>query len=388
MSPTAPTVPAARTAPSSLGRPLHTGTDTSGELPVDYRFQAARNGNRHLLVVFANFDAPEDYGWSNGVLDGVRANVLWIRDRFDGHNSYYLCREGEFSVERSVAGLIDGFLAALALTRQDCTLLGSSKGASAALWFGLTYGFRNVLAIAPQFAIGSYVRRVHPVTARFMLGEDTDGAAARELDACLPDLVREGRNPGANLYVFSSPADAQYPEQIEPFLLLFHGHENFNFVFTDSPYVPDHTRVAGRNVPVVLGLVNLLADGMAPRLGFVRNGHEDPGADRTALHAHLAATARPGSWVAPPVVTSSAVLPGPEGPTARLAGTAPGAVAVQFWERGTRLGTAPVAPDGHWTWAPARAWPADRQVIRAFALTTDGAESERTSVTVSPDAVA
>ncbi|WP_425839855.1 hypothetical protein [Streptomyces fractus] len=367
--------------PSTNGRPLFTGTDTAAQLPVDYRFFEARNGNRHLVVVFANFDAPEDYGWSNGVLDKLRANVLWIRDRFDGHNAYYLCRELDFSVEQSVAALIERFLTALALTPRDCTLLGSSKGASAAQYFGLKYGYQNVVAIAPQFAIGSYVQQVHPKVARFMLGDQPDDAAVRELDACLPDLVREGRHRDVNIYLFSSPADAQYRNQVEPFLLLFHDYENFNFVFTDSPFVTDHTQVAGRNVPVIMGVLNLLIDGIAPRLGFVRNGYEDPQADRSPLHAHLAATALPGTWVAPPVITSAPAHP-PQ--PALLAGTARDAVAVQFWEHGT-LGTTDVAPDGTWSWTPQKPWPAGRHTVRTFAVNTHGAESERTTTVLTFD---
>ncbi len=40
------------------------------------------------------------------MLDNLRSNILWIRDRFDGGNTYYLCKAMDFSVERSVIGLI------------------------------------------------------------------------------------------------------------------------------------------------------------------------------------------------------------------------------------------------------------------------------------------
>lgn len=359
---------------SSKGRRMHTGTDTSGELPVEYRFYPARNGNRHLVVVFANFCAPEDYGWSNGVLDNLRANVLWIRDRFDGHNSYYLCRDRDRAVERSVAATIDRFVDALGLTRAACTLLGSSKGASAALYFGLAYGFGNIVAAAPQFSIGTYVQQVHPTTARSMMGDDFGDDAVRALDACLPDLVRAKRNTGANIYLFSSPSDAQYASQIRPHLLHFDGYDNFNFVFTDSPFVPDHTRVAGRNVPVIMGIVNLLIDGIAPRIGYVRNGYEDPAADRSALDTYLEATAAPGTWVSAPVVA----VPGDTGD---LSGTARGAVTVQFWENGRYVGTTGVGADGTWAWTRDTSWPAGRHTLKVFATNARGVESERTTVT-------
>ncbi|MHC5258055.1 Ig-like domain-containing protein [Streptomyces sp. UC4497] len=370
------------TSMTSQGRRLFTGTDTSGELPVEYRFRPARNGNRHLVVVFANFDAPQDYGWSNGVLDNLRANVLWIRDRFDGHNSYYLCGNGDFAVERSVLATVDRFLDALGLTRDGCTLLGSSKGASAALHYGLAYGFKNIVAAAPQFSIGTYVREVHPRTARAMMGDDFGEGDVRELDARLPDLVGAELHRGANIYLLSSPADAQYASQIRPHLLHFDGYDNFNFIFTDSPFVPDHTRVAGRNVPVIIGILNLLIDGIAPRIGFVRNGYEDPAADRTALDAHLEATAAPGTWVSPPVVTTLA-----SGETVNFMGTAREAVTVQFWENGRYVGKTGVGADGTWAWKRDTAWPTGRHTLRTFATNAHGVESERTTVTFTTEAV-
>lgn len=359
---------------SSKGRRMHTGTDTSGELPVEYRFYPARRGNRHLVVVFANFSAPEDYGWSNGILDNVRSNILWIRDRFDGHNSYYLCKDMDFSVERSVLAVIDRFLDTLSLTRRDCTLVGSSKGAGTALHYGLSHGFGNIVAVVPQFSIGSYVRHEKPATARFMAGKKVSDEAVAALDARLPDLVRQERNREANIYLFSSAGDEQYETQIKPHLLSFHGYDNFNFILTDSPYVSDHSQVAGRNVPVIMGIVNLLIDGIAPRIGYVRNGYEDPAADRSALDTYLEATAAPGTWVSPPVVE----VPGDTGD---FTGTARGAVTVQFWENGRYVGTTGVGADGTWAWTRDTAWPAGRHTLRVFATNARGVESERTTVT-------
>lgn len=114
----------------TTGRPLLNGIEASGTFPVEYRFAHGKNGNRHLVVVFANFSAPDDYGWSNGVFDNVRANILWIRDRFDGMNSYYLCRDMDFSLERSVATLIFNVMEALSLSPADVTMWGGSKGAA------------------------------------------------------------------------------------------------------------------------------------------------------------------------------------------------------------------------------------------------------------------
>ncbi|AJP04339.1 hypothetical protein TU94_25615 [Streptomyces cyaneogriseus subsp. noncyanogenus] len=367
-------------APAS-GRPLLTGIETSGTFPVEYRFTHAKSGNRHLVVVFANFAVPHDYGWSNGVLDNVRANILWIRDRFDGMNSYYLCKEMDFSLEQSVAGLIFNVMNALELTPDDVTMWGGSKGGSAALYFGLRYGFRNIVSLVPQFLIGTYVQRVHPKVARFMLGEGVPEENVRAVDAILPDLVRAQTNRTANIYLLSSPQDEQYTEQVEPFLGLFQGYENFNFIFSESPFITDHTQVTRRNVPALMGIINLLADGMPPRLGYVRNGYEEPDRDRSAISAYLKATSVVrGAEFPPPVVTAPAPRAEVPRTAVRLTGSAPGAVRVSVWEHGKYLGQADVAPDGSWSWELGRAWSKGQHPVKVYGIDAVGFQSQRTEV--------
>ncbi|MGW3738100.1 hypothetical protein [Streptomyces sp. NPDC005148] len=356
----------------------HSGIEASGKYPVQYRFAHAKKGNRHLVVVFANFAAPDDYGWSNGVFDKLRSNILWIRDQFDGQNSYYLCKGMDFELERSVITLISNVMNSLGLTPDQCTMWGGSKGGSAALYFGLKYGFRNIVSIVPQFMIGTYLEK-HPSVAEFMMGQVTE-TNIRVLDNAIPELVRAGANRGANIYVLSSPQDEQYPVQVEPFLGLFNGYENFNFIFSDSPFISDHTQVTRRNVPMLMGLINFLIDGMAPRLSFVGNGHEQPDADRSAIDGYLKATSQVrSSFPAPMVFTPS---PGQQvhTPTVQFTGSAPGAVRVSIWEHGKFLGSPKAAPDGSWSWELGRPWSKGQHAVRMFAVDTTGFASPATEV--------
>ncbi|MFF9601950.1 hypothetical protein ACF1GY_06680 [Streptomyces sp. NPDC014684] len=362
----------------SKGRQLLVGIEASGTFPVEYRFTHAQKGNRHLVVVFANFAAPGDYGWSNGVFDKLRANVLWIRDKFEDNRSYYLCKEMDFSLEQSVVTLISNVMRALDLTPDSVTLWGGSKGGSAALYFGLKYGFRNIVAIAPQFLIGTYVRDVHPGTARFMLGDGVPEENVRIVDALIPDLLRSGANHRANIYLVSAAQDDQYPVQVEPFLGLFQPYENFNFVFSDSPHIADHTQVAGRNVPLLMGIANFLIDGIAPRLGFVRNGYEEPDRDRSAIASYLSATAVVrGAEFPPPVVTAPVDQQEVRRDAVRFAGYAHGAVRVIVWEHGKYLGQTDVAPDGSWSWELGRAWSKGRHPVKFYSVDASGYQSER-----------
>ncbi|KJK53927.1 MULTISPECIES: Ig-like domain-containing protein [unclassified Streptomyces] len=361
-------------------RRVFTGVDSAGAVPIEYRFSHARNGNRHLVVVFANFTAPGEYGWSNGVLDKVRSNILWIRDLFDGANTYYLCKGMDFSLEQSVAGLISRVMGALSLTPDEVTMFGSSKGGSAALFFGLKYGFRNIVASVPQFLIGTYVREGIPGAAKVMMGEVTEQNVAA-LDAVLPELVRSGANRSANIYVITSPQDEQYKRQVEPFIGLFQGRENFNFVYNDSPLITDHGKVTLRNLPTIMGLLNLLVDGITPRIGMVRNGYEQPERDNSAIDTFLTQTSQvKGDSFPRPVVLTPAPDERVPANTVRFTGTAVGAVRVSFWQDGKYQGAAPVAADGSWIWERTSPWAKGRHVIRLFGADANNYQTERTEV--------
>ncbi|MGP3683757.1 Ig-like domain-containing protein [Streptomyces sp. IBSNAI002] len=361
-------------------RRVITGVDPSGPVPVEYRFSHAKNGSRHLVVVFANLNAPDEYGMGGGILENVRSNILWIRDSFDGANSYYLCKGMDFGIEQSVAGLIARVMNALSLTPDQCTMFGSSKGGSAALHFGLKFGYRNIIASAPQFRIGTFVVSAMANAARAMMGEVTEDKV-RFLDSVLPEVVRGSANRAANIYLVSSPQDRQYPIHIEPFLGLFQGYENFNFIFNDSPLISGHDKVTTRNIPSLVSLLNLVSHGITPRIGAVRNGLEEPKRDTSAIDAYLSATSQVrGDDFPAPVVLMPAADERLPARAIRFAGSAPGAVRVSIWENGKFQASPPVGPDGSWIWERETPWAKGRHVVRLFGVDADNFHSGRTEV--------
>ncbi len=361
-------------------RRVFSGVDCSGPVPVEYRFSHARNGNRHLVVVLSHRHAPGGYGWATGQLEDLRSNILWVRDLLDGANTYHLCRGMDFSLEQSVAGLVSHVMNTLALSPDQVTVFGTSEGASAALFLGLKYGFRNIVAGTPHFRIGTRVKESNPDAARVMMGEPTD-QNVHVLDSVLPDLVGSGANPSANIYVLTSPRDPQYQQQTEPFLGHFQGRENFNFVYNESPLITDAGKVTRHHLPVFMGLLNLLVDGIAPRIGMVRNGYDQPKRDTSAIDTYLTQTSQVrGDSFPKPVVRTPA--PGERVPanTVRFTGTAVGAVRVSFWEEGKYRGTAPVAPDGTWSWERTDPWPKGKHVVRLFAADANNYQTKRSEV--------
>ncbi|MFT4469755.1 hypothetical protein ACMX2H_07580 [Arthrobacter sulfonylureivorans] len=242
-------------------------------LSVTYKFRRALQDRRHLLVVFSGgFGPKRGYDLNGSVVDGIRTDILWIRDTFDGDFSYYIRthRRGTLVAE-AVAALIDKIRLERGLERHHCTLFGISKGASGALYHALANDYPNVIAVSPRMRIGSGNQRLRPDILKQMVGDATDDAVA-QLDDVLPSLLMNDPNRTRNVYLFTSPSDGQYKTEILPYLAEYERYENFNFILTDSPLVQRHRDVASYNIPLLLATIAALGEGAVPRYGQVRNG--------------------------------------------------------------------------------------------------------------------
>lgn len=242
-------------------------------LSVTYKFRRSLQDRRHLLVVFSGgFGQDKRYDLDGSVVDGLRMDILWIRDRFDGDFSYYIRthKRGELIAE-AVAALIEKVRTERGLEKHHCTFLGFSKGASGALYHALADDYPNIIAVVPRMRIGTANRKMRPWVLEQLIGGDTDEGVAK-LDAILPDLLANDPNRDRNIYVFSSPADPQYKVEVAPFLSDYERYENFNLVLTDSPLVVRHRDVGSYNVPLILATIAALGEGAVPRYGHVNNG--------------------------------------------------------------------------------------------------------------------
>lgn len=197
----------------------HEQTST-GSYPMNYILEPC-SGAEWLIVVFSAF-APDHsanqhlYNFLN-VLQDVPAHKLYIQDTYGKRGVYYLCHQLDFGVSQAVTDLIRSVQEQLGCDNGHTISLGSSKGGSAALYFGLGLGLSHVLAMVPQFRIGTYLNTVskRPVLEDMVGKEDPDGGAAM-LDTLLEKALEEGR--GTVLHILTSHHDEQYQSQIVPFL--------------------------------------------------------------------------------------------------------------------------------------------------------------------------
>ena len=263
---------------------------TSSERPVNFKFRPARKEAKHLIVIFTSIRADKmwlDFDHDGPLLAHNRANILWIYDDFGAEYSYYLTEGRNFEIERSVSQLILEVLDQLGLSNGDCTMVGMSKGGSAALRLGIECNAKNILALTPQLAIGSYLRnRKRTGIIEYMSGDATDDDIAW-LNSLVPEVVRSDINRDRNIYLVTSPYDPHCIDYLDDILNYFRRYSNFNLISTASDLTRNHLQTLHYNVPFVVSLLTILAEGLAPRFGEDSNGFGFDGSGHRDRHFKL-----------------------------------------------------------------------------------------------------
>lgn len=242
-----------------------------GNTTVLYKRRKAKLDRRHLVVMFAGIRPIDSYEFDGRASRNSQSHWLWIKDKFHGQFAYYLCHGMDFSIEVAVVKLIEAELDRLGLTKDQCTLAGFSKGGFAALYLGIKYGFKNILASAPQLFIGSHARRHRPVIFDHLTQEGST-EEQQVLDGLLPAAIAADTDKNRNIYVLSAMEDQFHAEQIVPGLPLFSEYANFNYIETHSDLINEHSDVTRYNLPLILSTLYALAENVPPHFGVVRNG--------------------------------------------------------------------------------------------------------------------
>lgn len=241
---------------------------------IGYQFEKGKYDRQHLIVIFSGFRKKGTFDFQGKALSKLTASILWIDDCFDGKYTYYMFHRRGKDLSETVNKLIKLKLQELHLEADQCTLAGFSKGGTAALYYAAKFGYKNVVATVPQFSVGRYITSAW----RECIISMTPSGSTQDLEALDGILANEIKNSDSekNIYLFTSPADTQYQTEILPNLALMRKYTNFNLVTSETPLITKHNQVTKYNVPGILAVLSLLAEGISPRLGEVENGVGQP----------------------------------------------------------------------------------------------------------------
>ena len=182
--------------------------------PIKYYFEKAKLNNKNkLMIIFSAFSTDEAKYNYISTLKTCDCNKLFILDDFGSKGTYYLGLKGDFNIETSVMALISYIMSKNKILFSNLISIGSSKGGSAAIYYGLKYNFGNIIAGAPQYKIGTYLSDLSISDyALEIFGEISDCNRIK-----YNNLIRLSANTCTNIYLLTSDGDNQYKKVLKEF---------------------------------------------------------------------------------------------------------------------------------------------------------------------------
>lgn len=190
-----------------------------GERPLTYLLEKPLSaaGRSRLCVAFSAIGAPYDFTYNyRSSLKNVDAYRLYILDDFGSQGSYYFADHRDRTIFNAVQDFITETARQLGVNRMNITMLGTSKGGTAAIAHGLRLGAGRVVAGAPQYLPGSYLKGAAPNILSFIAGAD-DKESVAWLDRLIPESLGEfSRDTSVSILVGEN--DSHLKIHVRPFM--------------------------------------------------------------------------------------------------------------------------------------------------------------------------
>ena len=170
-----------------------------------------------LLIVFSAFTGENRRYNYFSKFRKINVNQLYILDTWGVLGSYYWYENGLSYPEQKVSDLIEYIRKKHNINR--IITAGTSKGGSAAIYFGLKHKAENIFSGACQYRVGTYLNRPeHLNILNAMMGVMDKDEAIQVLDKKIEKIIRTTEENSSIINLFYSTKELTYERQIAPLI--------------------------------------------------------------------------------------------------------------------------------------------------------------------------
>ncbi|MEE3423554.1 MAG: hypothetical protein VZR11_12755 [Succinimonas sp.] len=245
-------------------------------LEIKYMFKPATQDVRHLIIIFSGFGYRSlfTYDFSGESLKDVPCSILWIKDEFNGEPCYYLCKHRDFYIEHCVYKFITMVMDLCHLTKNEATVLGASKGATTSLYYGIKYGFKNIISSAGQINLGTFLDLPSHVVTREAMYDSNMNDNTEFFESLLERVINGAADIDSNIYLIYSECDC-YQDYTNINKLLSSRCKNFNEIKVVSNLINNHNQITRYSVPFIKSILLQSVYGISPRFRQVSLGRSE-----------------------------------------------------------------------------------------------------------------
>lgn len=166
-----------------------------------------------LIIAFAAFSDKPAYNYYR-TLKRINVDKLFLQDNFGYKGSYLLYEDGTDLPLEMTLELIKNILTNKKY--RVIVTLGTSKGGSDAIIFGLLIGATEIYSGANQYYIGKYLNvEGRRDVFKAMMGKNADKVEQDILDSVMPDLIDKYKNSKSRIHLLYSKEEHTYNEHIK-----------------------------------------------------------------------------------------------------------------------------------------------------------------------------
>lgn len=175
-----------------------------------------KHSSDKLIVIFSSFADKPVYNYTRTLID-IRCNKLFILDDFGYRGSYYWYEHGKPYPLELVSSLIRETIRLGGV--KSVITLGSSKGGTCAIYYGLLFRASHIYAGANQYYVGKYLNKdKHNRIFKEMMGSDASKKEQELLDNMLPNMICQNKSSESIIHLLYSKKEHTYIEHIKPLI--------------------------------------------------------------------------------------------------------------------------------------------------------------------------
>ena len=174
------------------------------------KYVLQKNSSDTLVIIFSAFGPRPLYNYMHTLQKLKTADKLYILDDFGYKGSYYWFENGSDNPLVLTKSLIEKVLNNGGY--QQVITLGSSKGGTCAIYYGLMFGAKHIYSGACQYYVGNYLSN-RTMILKAMMGETTEEAIGK-LNRMMPDQLKLYQGVPSLIHLLYSKNENTYNEHI------------------------------------------------------------------------------------------------------------------------------------------------------------------------------
>ena len=174
------------------------------------KYVLQKNSSDTLVVIFSAFGPRPLYNYMHTLQKLKKADKLYILDDFGFKGSYYWFENGNNTPYVLTKSLIektinDG-------KYQQIITLGSSKGGTCAIYYGLMFNAKHIYSGACQYYVGNYLSD-RTAILKAMMGDATKESIVK-LNKMMPDQLKRYQGSSSLIHLLYSKNENTYSQHI------------------------------------------------------------------------------------------------------------------------------------------------------------------------------